>query len=69
MKEQQEEIAEGPEDGVYIFGLYLEGARWDHDSWMVCAQMLMSKTLLCAYFVLCCRWPNQYLEKCMNFCL
>lgn len=30
-----EEIKEGPEDGVLIYGLYLEGARFDRSSWQV----------------------------------
>ena len=30
-----EQIAEAPEDGVIIFGLYMEGARFDHDEWRV----------------------------------
>jgi dynein heavy chain len=29
MNEAPEQITEGPEDGVYIFGLFLEGARFD----------------------------------------
>jgi len=24
-----EDITEKPEDGCYIYGMYLEGARWD----------------------------------------
>ena len=30
MREKQEELKEGPQDGCYIAGLYVEGARWDH---------------------------------------
>lgn len=26
-----EELKKSPEDGCYIYGLYLEGATWDHD--------------------------------------
>jgi dynein heavy chain len=29
LAKEPEEVEEGPEDGVYIFGLYLEGARFD----------------------------------------
>ena len=32
---QPELITEGPEDGVIIFGLYMEGARFDHETWKV----------------------------------
>ena len=31
VKEAHTEITEGPDDGVYCYGLYMEGARWDHD--------------------------------------
>lgn len=30
-----EDVTEGPEDGVYIYGLYLEGARFDRDTGLV----------------------------------
>ena len=29
MKEHEDAIKEGPKDGCYIRGLYIEGARWD----------------------------------------
>ncbi|GMI07902.1 hypothetical protein TrRE_jg5473 [Triparma retinervis] len=31
-KDRWQDITEGPEDGVYIRGLYLEGARWNEDT-------------------------------------
>lgn len=30
MREKEEELKEGPQDGCYITGLFVEGARWDH---------------------------------------
>ena len=35
LREQPEEVEEGPDDGIYVHGLYLEGARWDFDNWML----------------------------------
>lgn len=32
---QPENITEAPEDGVIVFGLYMEGARFDHEKWRI----------------------------------
>jgi dynein heavy chain len=34
-----EEINKGPYDGVYVYGLYLEGARWDRDERQLSEQL------------------------------
>lgn len=31
MKEPVKSISAGPEDGCYIYGMFVEGARWDSD--------------------------------------
>ncbi len=30
MRESAAELKDGPKDGCYISGLFVEGARWDH---------------------------------------
>lgn len=37
-EENPSEVEESPEDGVYIYGLYMDGARWDRDSQVVADQ-------------------------------
>ena len=35
LKENYKDVLEHPEHGCYIRGLFLEGARWDHDAMML----------------------------------
>ena len=35
LKEKHEDISEKPESGCYIYGLFLEGAKWDEERMML----------------------------------
>ena len=37
-EEEPAEVEEPPEDGVYIYGLYMDGARWDRESAVIADQ-------------------------------
>lgn len=38
-QEGPEEIEELPTDGVYVYGLYIDGARWDRENEYITDQM------------------------------
>jgi dynein heavy chain, axonemal len=37
-EEDPSEVEESPEDGVYIYGLFMDGARWERDNQVVADQ-------------------------------
>jgi dynein heavy chain len=37
-EEEPSEVEEPPEDGVYIYGLYMDGARWDREEHVIADQ-------------------------------
>jgi hypothetical protein len=45
-EEEPSEVEEAPEDGVYIYGLYMDGARWDRENMVIADQFPVSVTLI-----------------------
>jgi dynein heavy chain len=37
-EEEPDEIEEKPEDGVYIYGLFMDGAKWDRENMLLADQ-------------------------------
>lgn len=52
LKEKAESFKEGPDDGVYVFGLFLEGAKWDYEKWLLAPSDngIMFQLLPCIHF-------------------
>jgi len=51
MRETAAELSSGPEDGCYIRGLFVEGARWD-----ITANMLTESRAKELYTEMACIW-------------
>lgn len=41
---KEQDVEQGPEDGVYIRGMFLEGARWDKEEHMLGESLLKQLT-------------------------
>lgn len=41
-----EELGEGPKDGAYIYGLFLEGGKWDDEKQCLCEPEVMELYVL-----------------------
>ena len=58
VEEDPQEVEDPPEDGVYIYGLYMDGARWDRETLMIADQFPVRPI----------NQTNIYREKCTAKC-
>ena len=48
------EISVMPDDGAFVSGLFLEGARWDEEEGQLADQQLKQVTCCCLFVYVCC---------------